>query len=130
MTFEDFVSECLLYIGNILRGKTVVCIGNWMDCDIISLRQFFGPHGYFSYNEFKTKFPNVKTDFLLYEGILTAVKSYKRRLGLEVNENVVIDNAFVWRYLYKASVKDIYTCLVKNSNTQKCMEKMEQNACY
>ena len=44
----------------------------------------FCPHGYLSYNEFKAKFPNVKTDFLLYEGILTAIKRYKRRLGLDV----------------------------------------------
>ena len=33
------------------------------------------------YNEFKAKFPNVKSDFLLYERILTAVKCYQRRLG-------------------------------------------------
>ena len=47
-------------------------------------RTFFGPRGYLSFNEFKAKFPNVKTDFLLYEGILTAIKRYKRRLGLDV----------------------------------------------
>ena len=79
VTSGDFVSECLHYNVNICRGRGVVCIGNWMDCGIISLGQLFSPHGYLSYNEFKAKFPNVKTDFLLYEGILTAIKRYKRR---------------------------------------------------
>ena len=94
-----------------------------MDCGIVSLEHFLGPHGYLSYNEFKAKFPNVKSYFLLYEEILTAVKCYQRRLGLDVKDNFVIGDAFVWRYLYKSSVKDIYSCLVKTSDTSKCIEK-------
>ena len=88
VTFDDFVWECLhyKYNVNICRGKRVVCIRNWMDCGIVSVGHL-GPHGYLSYNEFKAKFPNVRTDFLLYEGILTAVKCYQRRLGLAVKEN-------------------------------------------
>ena len=88
-----------------------------------SLGHIVGPHGYLSYNEFKAKCPNVRTDFLLYEGILTAVKCYQRRLGLDVKENFVIGDAFLWRFLYKSSVKDIYSCLVKTSETPKCIEK-------
>ena len=111
VTFDDLVSECLHYNVNICRGKGGVCIRNWMDCVIVSLGHFLGPHGYLSYNEFKAKFPNVKSYFLLYEEILTAVKCYQRRLGLDVKENFVIGDAFVWRYLYKSSVTDIYSCL-------------------
>ena len=47
---------------------------------------------------------------------------YKRRLGLDVKEYFAIHDTSVRRYLYKACVKDIYTCLVKNSNTPKCIE--------
>ena len=121
-TFDDFVSECLHYNVNICRGKMVVCIRNWMDCGIVSLGHLVGPHGYLSYSEFKAKFPNVGTVFLLlllllYERILTAVICYQRRLGLDVKENSVIGDVFVWRYLYKSSVKDIYSCLVKHQST-------------
>ena len=76
-----------------------------------------------SYDEFKAKFHNVRTDFLLYEGILTAVKCYQRRLGLDVKDYFVIGDVFVWRYLCKSRVKDIYSCLVKTSDTPKCREK-------
>ena len=107
VTFDDFVSEFLHYNVNICRGKRVVCIRNWMDCGIVSLGHFLGPHGYLSYNEFKAKFPNAKSDLLLYEGILT------------VKGNFVIGDAFVWRYFYKSSVKNIYSCLVKTSDTPK-----------
>ena len=54
---------------------------------------------------------------------MIAVKCYKGRLGLDVKENFVTGDAFVWRYLYKSSVKDIYSCLVKTSETPKCIEK-------
>ena len=101
VTFDDFVSECLHYNVNICRGKRVVCFRNWMDCGIVSLGHLVGPHGYLSYNEFKAKFPK----------------------GLDAKENFVIGDAFVWRYLYKSSVKDIYSCLVKTSETAKCIEK-------
>ena len=101
--------------------QRVVCIRNWMDCGIVFLGHLVGPHGYPSNNEFKAKFPNFRTDFLLYEGILTAVKCYRRRLGLDVKENFVIGDAFVWRYLYKSSVEDIYSCLVKTSKWSKVL---------
>ena len=68
VTFDHFVSECLHYNVNIWRGKRVVCISNWMDCGIVSLGHLVGPHGYLSYNEFKAKFPNVRTDFLFMKG--------------------------------------------------------------
>ena len=73
-----------------------------------SLGHIVGPHGYLSYNEFKAKCPNVRTDFLLYEGILTAEKCYQRRLGLGVKENFVIGDAFVWRYLYKSRLLKVF----------------------
>ena len=95
VTLDDFVSECLHYNVTICRGKRVVCIRNWMDWGIVSLGHLVGPHGYLSYNEFKAKFPNVRTDFLLYDGILTAVKYYQRRLGLDVKENFLIGDVFV-----------------------------------
>ena len=61
--------------------------------------------------------------FSLYQGILTAVKCYQGRLGLDVKENFVTGDAFVWIYLYKSSVKDIYSRLVKTKDTPKCIEK-------
>ena len=69
----------------------------------------------------KQNFPMSGLIFLLYEGILTAVKCYRRRLGLDVKENFVIGDAFVWRYLYKCSVEDIYSCLVKTSKWSKVL---------
>ena len=72
------------------KGLYVLEIKN---CGIVSLGHLVGPHGYLSYNEFKAKIPNVRTDFLLYEGILTAVKCYQRRLGFMII--IIIDRFYI-----------------------------------
>ena len=61
-----------------------------MDCGIVSTGQLFGPDGYLTYNAFKTRFLNAKTDLLLYGGVLSAIRGYQRQLDLDVEENLVV----------------------------------------
>ena len=61
-----------------------------MDCGIVSLGQFFGPNGILTYNDFRTTFPTASTDFLLFHGVVSAVKSYQRKLGLNAKENLLL----------------------------------------
>ena len=42
-----------------------MCIKSWMDCGIVSIGQLFGPDGYLAYNDFRTRFPNAKVDFVV-----------------------------------------------------------------
>jgi len=92
VTFDDFVSECLHYNVHVCRGKKVVCIKRWMDCGFVSTGQLFGPDGYLTYNTFRARFPNATADFLLYE-VLSAIRGYQRKLGLDVEENFVVGDA-------------------------------------
>ena len=85
-----------------------------MDCGIVSWDIFLVHVDTYPTMNLKQNFPVSGLIFLLYEGILTAVKCYQRRLDLDVKENFVIGGTFVWRCLYKSSVKDIYSCLVKD----------------
>ena len=44
-----------------------------------------------------------------------------KKIGFGCKRDFFIGNALVWGYLYKSSVKDIYSCLVKTSETPKCI---------
>ena len=125
VTFDDFVSECLHYKYNVhvCRGRKVVCIKSWTDCGIVSVGQRFGPDGCLTYNAFRTRVPNAKAGFLLYEGVLSAIRGYQRQLGLDVEENFVADDSRVWKCIGKGNVKDIYAGLVANSDTPKCVDR-------
>ena len=57
-----------------VEGKKIIFIRKWIDCEIISVGQLFVPDGCLTYNEFKAKFHNVNTDYLLYEGVISAIK--------------------------------------------------------
>ena len=56
------------------------------------------------------KISNCKADFLLYEGVLSAIRGYQRQLGLGVEENFVVGDSRVWKCIGKGNVKDIYRC--------------------
>ena len=113
VTFDDFASECVHYNVNICRGKRIIFIRKWIDCGIISVGQLFGPDGYLTYNKFKAKFHNVNSDYLLYEGVLSAIKCYQKKLGIEWKNDFAVDNAPVWKCLLKGGVNGIYARLVK-----------------
>ena len=66
-----------------------------------------GPNGYLTYNEFKTKFQTVNTNYLLYGGILAAIKDYQRKLGLELKGIFVVTDGHC-EGLLKNGVKGIY----------------------
>lgn len=126
-TFDDFVSECLHYNANVCREKRVIHIKNWIDHGVVSLGHFFGPNGYLSYDDFKAKFPHVHVDFILYKGILCAIKSYQKKLNIDIEHDFVINDALVWRRMYGCTVKSIYACLVENNVSLKCIEKWEKS---
>ena len=84
----------------------------------------FGRNGYLSLDEFKA-FPDVDAMFCLCEGVIRAIKRYQQKLGLETEEEFVIDDTCIWKCPSKGSVKYIYSFLVQNHET-KCPEKWSQ----
>ena len=49
---------------------------------------FFLPNGYLSLDEFKTQFPDVDANLLLYEGVIRAIKRFNRNLVWKVKKNL------------------------------------------
>ena len=92
VTFDDFASECVHYDVNICRGKRMIFIRKLIDCGIISVGQLFGPDGYLTHDD-KAKFHNVSTDYLLYEGVLSAIKCYQKKLGIKWKDDFAVDDA-------------------------------------
>jgi hypothetical protein len=55
--------------------------------------------GYLSFDTFKVKFPGIVTNFLIYEGVIRAIKRYQKLLNVDFDGDVVIEDALVWRCL-------------------------------
>ncbi len=69
------------------------------------------------------KISNCKADFMLYEGVLSAIRDYQRKLGLDVEENFVVGDSRVWKCIGKGNVKNIYACLVASDDIPKCVDR-------
>ena len=59
----------------------------------------------------------------LYNGILATFKGYQQELGSKLKGSFVVGDAPVWKCLLKTGAKFIESCLVKNSDIPKCLDK-------
>ena len=80
------MSECIHYNVNVTRDKKLVYIKDWIDNGIVLIIQLLGPHGeYLNFNDFTNHFPHIQMIFLVYEGIITAIKKYPKKDSVELS---------------------------------------------
>jgi hypothetical protein len=116
---NEFMAECIHYNVNICRGRNVVFVREWVREGIINIRHLLNERGddFLLYQEFQTKYPNVgRTDFLVYQGIINAVKQYKRKVGVDVSNNFKIFENKVWFGIVKGN-RYIQSMLNKTTDT-------------
>jgi len=123
LSFSDFASECVHYNGNICRDKKIIFIRNWIENGIVNIGSFCGSDGYLLFNEFKLKYPNANVNFLLYEGIVAAIKKYQDKIGVCMSEWSQLEDSCVWKAMFSGGANHIYSIFVKNNTPPKGIEK-------
>ena len=121
--FGEFKSAPIHFNSCILRDKKVINLKSWIDNGILYVGILYSGDHYLTFNEFLEKYPVVDCNFLLYGGVLKAIKGYQRRLEID-NDDCHIDVPNIWQSLHKGGVKYIYWLLVDHANIQvKSFEK-------
>ena len=68
---KEFLSEPIHYNLNIIRDKKYLHISKWMENYIVKIRDVGdGWGGFYSYEDFRRKFSNVNTNFLIYYRVI------------------------------------------------------------
>ena len=96
---DEFLGENIHYNINILRDKNVVYVKEWCNAGVIFVKQLTKDDGtYLSYNEFKVVYPALqRTNFLMFEGIVNAIKRFQKRLNVNLADQVKnFDNKTWW----------------------------------
>ena len=103
-TLEDLMNEHLFYNENILRDKRSIYLKEWVDHDIVYIHQIHKPTGeLLTFHEFKTKYPWCQTNFLIFQGIINAIKQYKNRFNTQFfDENYRLGNK-AWSNILKGN---------------------------
>lgn len=121
---NELLSECLYYNPNIKRDNKCLFMKQWYENGIKYIGHLIGATGYLTCNEFEAKYPNVKTNFLVYNGIIEAIKSYQEKHKIKIDtEFNKTDLPIAWRILSKNSTKSIYNALIHQEIPLKCTEK-------
>ena len=103
-TSSDFLAEPVFYNSNIKINHHVLFINNWYENGICKVGHFFNGTGQFlTFAEFNIKYSINTPNFLLYHGCLDAIRDYKRRLQITI-EN---DNASPTSLL----IQTLFSCL-------------------
>lgn len=112
---HDFMAEHIHYNNNITRDNKVIFVKKWADHNILYVKQLLNDNGNFmNYGEFLIKFPDVRTNFILFQGILNAVRSYHRKLDVELTSRYKLLDNKTW-FSIKRGNKFIQKVLNENT---------------
>ena len=115
---NEFMSERIHYNINILRDRKIVYVQEWCDAGIFSIRQLVNANrDFLTYDEFILKYPNIlRTNFLMYNGILNSIKQYKNNLNIIPDGSHRELDSKVW-YVLKKGNKFIQSLVLKSDAT-------------
>jgi len=127
-TAHEFLAEHIQYNTSILRDKKTIYVKEWHDYNIFLIRQLLNLDGkFFTFNEFLIKYPGIRTNFLLYEGIINAIKGYQHRLNIILTREYSLINNIVWQCIKKGN-KYIQQILNYNLDTPAATSRW--NTCF
>ena len=94
LNLNEFLAENIYYNINIMQDKKTVFIKTWYDAGITKIHHLINANGeLMKYAEFMTAYPDVNTNFLQYEGIISSVREYQKKCQIQLNtEFKVIDS--------------------------------------
>ena len=88
VSFDDVIFESLFYNKNILVANKTVFYRSWANENVTQIYQLLTDTGEFlNFNEFITKYPNIVTNFLQYNGLVHSIKNYLRTTNIENDDD-------------------------------------------
>ena len=109
---NEFNAECIFYNVNITRGGHVVYVKSWLENNVYQVCHLLDENGsFFTFEDFRARFPNIVTNFLHYRGIIDAIKKYRDLLNVVSEPNYMIQGVKVWKTICidNKSVQSILT---------------------
>ena len=124
---EEFLSECIHYNVNIVRGNKTMHVKEWINNDILRIGDLVNADGkFYSYIDFVNRYHGISTNFLMYAGTIEALKDFKLKCGVEVVDNKMLERPKTWNVIKGSNGKDIYETLTDSRNPPISVQKWRQ----
>ena len=123
-SYLEILGEHIFYNKNITINRQTIFFRNWVENGIVKIYQLVKNDGSFlTYQEFVTKYNNVISNFVSYNGVVSSIKEYLRSLNI-ISENTddVVQDSIGWQII-RSSKNNIKETLkihpVKHSSVNK-----------
>ena len=124
MDNTDFISESLFYNKNIQIGNNTLFIKQWYDAGITKIGHLMiNQRSFMTYQQFRGKYPTVLTNFLLFRGIIHAIKFWANHLNLNLEEGGEFRvQTKLWKNILQGN-QTVKKCLRQNDKTHSAILK-------
>lgn len=125
---NDIKDVSIWYNKDICINKCPVFFKSWSESGILFIKDLLNEDGnLISYREFTRKYVSVRSNFLEYLGIKSAIESYIKKLNIQ-NKKVSllqVDMLYFFRIVFKSKKgsKDFYNVLNNNNTSVRSQEK-------
>ena len=122
---KEFEEECIHFNTNITRGGNTLQLKKWLRSNIFHVKDITNINNgrLLTFEEFTNIYPNIGTDFVTYNGIISAISRYKQKLSLEVLNNAPGEVPKAWTTLRLKQNKSVYNVLTHTNNKPKSLDK-------
>ena len=112
---NDIIMEEFIHLNSeIKRGNNSIYIKEWVDNDILRIKDICNnDHSFLDWNAFQQKYPYIKTHFLLFNGVINAIKKYINNLSSKTSQTHLCTH-FIWQAVKGGTLK-----IRKQLNTNK-----------
>ena len=95
---RDIIKEEFIHLNaDIKRGNNLIYIKEWIENDILRIKDLYNKdHSFLDWNAFQRKYPNIRTNFLLFNGVINAIKNYIKKLTSKTSETNLC-TYFIWK---------------------------------
>ena len=102
LNYAEFLSEFIHYNKNILRQNRVIIIKEWIDNDILFIRQLYNVQEkrFCTFEEFRNIYPAIRrTNFLLYNGVIKTILEFQGKINIQAQQKIKVLEVKPWKVI-------------------------------
>ena len=89
--------EPIHFNKEIKRDNKPICIENWIENNVVKIRDLCDENlVFYDWYTFKIKYPNLDTNFILYNGIVNSIKQYIKKIKKDERKTNICAK-FIWQ---------------------------------
>ena len=103
---DEFNAEFIFHNKFILKDRRPFLYNDWIDNDVYQVYHLLDDQGhYLTYNDFVTKYPLIRSNFVQFNGVINSIKAFQHKLVLQQEIDYKQQRQIFWCYVFEGNKK-------------------------